>query len=78
MMPPPSSADPADEGIPAAAPGRGAPEPSPGLGIEGEEPDVAPGPPDGDDEGRPARGEPPFRTPDLGEVGPDQPKRPEM
>ena len=76
MMPPPFSADPSDEGIPAADPGQGAPEPAPGFGVEGEEPDVSGG--DEDAEGRPAPSEPPFRTPDPDEVGPDQPKRPEM
>ena len=30
---------PHDDGIPAADPGAGAPEPAPGFGIEGEEPD---------------------------------------
>ncbi|MCT2581552.1 hypothetical protein [Actinophytocola gossypii] len=31
--------DPGDEDIPAADPGRGAPEPAPGFGPEGVEPD---------------------------------------
>jgi len=70
MMPPPFSADPSDEGIPAADPGAGAPEPAPGFGIEGDAPE--------DDEGRPAASEPPFRTPDPKQVGQAQPKRPEM
>jgi hypothetical protein len=70
MMPPPFSADPSDDGIPAADPGAGAPEPAPGFGIGGEDPDVVPDQDAGDDEGRPARGEPPFRTPDPREVGP--------
>ncbi|WP_206340163.1 hypothetical protein [Blastococcus litoris] len=79
MMPPPFSTDDPDEsGIPAADPGRGAPGTAPGFGVEGEEPDVAAEDDLGDDEGRPARGEPPFRTPDPDRVGPDQPKRPEM
>jgi hypothetical protein len=78
MMPPPFSADPSDEGIPAADPGAGAPEPAPGFGIEGEDPDVAPGGAPEDDEGRPAASEPPFRTPDPKQVGQAQPKRPEM
>jgi hypothetical protein len=79
MMPPPFSADdPSEGGIPAADPGQGAPEPAPGFGVGGEEPDVAEPEDPGDDEGRPARGEPPFRTPDPDEVGPAQPKRPEM
>jgi hypothetical protein len=71
MMPPPfSSDDPSEGGIPAADPGAGAPEPAPGFGVEGEEPDMAP---DGaeDDEGRPASSEPPFRTPDPRELGPE-------
>jgi hypothetical protein len=51
MMPPPfSTDDPAEGGIPAADPGTGAPEPAPGFGIEGEEPDVVPGGAQGDDE----------------------------
>lgn len=42
MMPPPfSTDDPSEGGIPAADPGQGAPEPAPGFGIGGEEPDVA-------------------------------------
>ncbi|SFF59163.1 hypothetical protein SAMN05216574_11855 [Blastococcus tunisiensis] len=76
MMPPPFSADPSDEGIPAADPGQGAPETAPGFGVEEEEPDVPAG--DEDDEGRPATGEPPFHTPDPAEIGEPQPKRPEM
>ncbi len=79
MMPPPFSADPSDDGIPAADPGAGAPPPSPGFGIEGEAPDViAPDEATEDDEERPAPGETPFRSPRPGEVGPAQPKRPEM
>ena len=68
MMPPPFSAGPPDDGIPAADPGQGAPEPAPGFGIGGEEPDVIAD--EDDDEGRPAGGEPPFRTPDPRELGP--------
>jgi hypothetical protein len=69
MMPPPfSSDDPAEGGIPAADPGQGAPEPAPGFGVEGEEPDDATGEAPEDEEGRPARGEPPFRTPDPGQA----------
>ena len=60
-----------DDGIPAADPGAGAPEPAPGFGIGGEEPDLvdpteevsapaADGGADGDD--------PPFRTPDPDDV----------
>ena len=81
MMPPPFSADPSDEGIPAADPGAGAPEPSPGFGIEGEDPDVVPAedPSPQDAQAAPAPpAETPFRTPDPREVGSDQPKRPEM
>jgi len=70
MMPPPSSAGPADEGIPAADAGTGAPEPAPGFGIAGEEPDVAPGE-DPQAAGREADDETPFRTPDPREIGPD-------
>jgi len=62
-----------DEGIPAADPGSGAPEPAAGFGIGGEEPDLVdptqevPAPvaddgADGDD------GDPPFRTPDPDDV----------
>ena len=70
MMPPPFSADPSDEGIPAADPGQGAPEPAPGFGIGGEEPDVVPG----EDAAEPhvPDGETRFRTPDPREVGPTE------
>ncbi|NEK56930.1 hypothetical protein GCU56_03470 [Geodermatophilus sabuli] len=57
-----------DDGIPAADPGAGAPEPAEGFGIEGEEPDrpeEAEQPQVG--AGQPA--DPPFRTPDPHEVG---------
>jgi hypothetical protein len=40
---PPESQGTGEGGIPAADPGAGAPEPSPGFGIEGEEPDVVDG-----------------------------------
>ena len=71
MMPPPFSSDPSDDGIPAADPGAGAPEPAPGFGIGGEEPDVAPGE-DRQTGDRPTDDvETPFRTPDPGEIGPD-------
>lgn len=70
MMPPPFSADPSDEGIPAADPGQGAPEKAPGFGIEGEDPDLTTDN-RADDEGRPALGEPPFRTPDPKDIGPE-------
>ena len=69
-MPPPFSADPSEaDGIPAADPGAGAPEPSPGFGIGGEEPDVVAD----EDAERPQNlsGDTPFRTPDPREVGPD-------
>ncbi|MGY1806842.1 hypothetical protein ACI8AF_05685 [Blastococcus sp. SYSU D00669] len=63
-----------DQGIPAADPGAGAPEPADGFGIEGEEPDVAhaqPGdradPPD--DPPDLPRDDVPFRTPDPRDVG---------
>ncbi len=73
MMPPPFSADPSDEGIPAADPGTGAPEPSEGFGIGGEEPDVVPAEDptaeDAEAAPRPPTGAP-FRTPDPREIGP--------
>ena len=58
-----------DEGIPAADPGAGAPEPAPGFGIGGEEPDR---PEETDrreeqpsaDAGGQHADPPPFRTPD--------------
>jgi hypothetical protein len=58
------------DGIPAADPCAGAPEPAPGFGIAGEEPDQVdpteevPGP--GSDDG--ADRETPFRTPDPDDV----------
>lgn len=59
MMPPPFTAGPEDEGIPAADPGAGAPPTAPGYGIEGEDPDVVR--PEGDgapgDEAQPNRPE---------------------
>lgn len=74
MMPPPFSADPADEGIPAADPGAGAPEPAEGFGIGGEDPDVvpaeAPGPEDEEAAPPPPSGTP-FRTPAPREIGPE-------
>ena len=59
---------PPDDGVPAADPGPGAPEPAEGFGVGGEEPDLgAPGehadPPDL------PRDDVPFRTPDPREVG---------
>ena len=56
---------PAEDGIPAADAGRGAPPPAEGFGVAGEEPDRVEG-----DTGAPdvADGETPFRTPDPGEL----------
>ncbi len=77
MMPPPFSADPSDGGIPAADPGTGAPEPAPGFGIGGEDPDVVPAEDPQPEEARKAeRADLPesgatFRTPDPREIGPD-------
>jgi hypothetical protein len=57
-----------DDGIPAADAGAGAPPPAEGFGVGGEEPDrpeeadASPA----DDDGH--RGNPPFRTPDPGDV----------
>jgi hypothetical protein len=59
-----------DDGIPAADPGAGAPEPAEGFGVGGEEPDV---PADREDDGTTAAGEDsPFPTPDPDELGPDR------
>ena len=63
-----------DGGIPAADPGLGAPDPAAGFGIGGEEPDPPeevdpaeePAQPSAGSAGRSA--DPPFRTPDPGEV----------
>jgi hypothetical protein len=63
---------PRDDGIPAADPGAGAPEPAPGYGPEAEEPDLPEEPdrpeqPDPEADARAADGpdeDPPFRTPD--------------
>ncbi len=63
-----------DETIAAADPGSGAPEPAPGFGIGGEDPDRAEGqeedpPSEGDPSSSPAaEGDVPFRTPDPQEV----------
>ncbi|WP_258724631.1 hypothetical protein [Cellulomonas sp. NS3] len=61
-----------DPGVPAADVGHGGPPPAEGFGVEGEEPDRVP---DGDaeaaDEGALRPGtldDPPFRTPDPGEL----------
>ncbi|MGY1827094.1 MULTISPECIES: hypothetical protein [unclassified Blastococcus] len=63
-----------DDGIPAADPGAGAPQPAEGFGVGGEEPDRAP---ETDRPGTGAGGEdadppedPPFRTPDPRDIGP--------
>jgi hypothetical protein len=55
-----------DEGIPAADPGAGAPEPAEGFGIGGEEPDRPEEQPPADGGGDHADppDDPPFRTPD--------------
>ncbi|MGY1601570.1 hypothetical protein [Geodermatophilus sp. SYSU D00815] len=60
-----------DDGIPAADPGAGGPEPAEGFGIEGEEPDVAhherADPPD--DPPDLPRDDVSFRTPDPRDIG---------
>jgi hypothetical protein len=71
-----------DDGIPAADPGAGAPAPADGFGIGGEEPDRPEGSDRPGGVGAPGTGatetgmqqsaedgDPPFRTPDPGEVG---------
>ena len=63
-----------DDGIPAADPGAGAPEPAEGFGIEGEEPDrsaeaTRPSAEGGDVQADPPE-DPPFRTPDPHDLGP--------
>lgn len=73
MMDPldPFSGREADDGIPAADPGAGAPPTADGFGIGGEEPDRAPETDDAggrEDADRPE--DPPFRTPDPHDVGP--------
>lgn len=63
-----------DDGIPAADPGAGAPPTADGFGVGGEEPDR---PEDAGTQDADAHGttgdrpddDPPFRTPDPGEVG---------
>ncbi len=63
-----------DDGIPAADPGAGAPPTADGFGVGGEEPDR---PEDAGTRDADAHGttgdrpddDPPFRTPDPGEVG---------
>jgi hypothetical protein len=70
---PPFRADPSDDGIPAADPGAGAPEPAPGFGIGGEDPDVVaagdPAPEEAE-KADPRAGESAFRTPDPRDIGP--------
>jgi hypothetical protein len=66
------------DGIAAADPGQGAPEPAEGFGVEGEEPDVT----DVDPDVMPVedattyghRTDTPFRTPDPREVGRERSK----
>ncbi|MGY1622740.1 hypothetical protein ACI789_11145 [Geodermatophilus sp. SYSU D00965] len=56
-----------DDGIPAADPGAGAPAPAEGYGVGGEEPDrPEERQPSADDGGQHA--DPPFRTPDPGDL----------
>jgi hypothetical protein len=56
-----------DDGIPAADPGAGGPEPAEGFGVGGEEPDRPEGRrPSADDGGQHA--DPPFRTPDPDDI----------
>ena len=72
-VPPDAQGKPDGGGIPAADPGAGAPEPAPGFGIGGEDPDVVgaddPAPEEAERAGRP-QDDPPFRTPDPRELGP--------
>lgn len=58
-----------DDGIPAADAGTGAPPPAEGSGIGGEEPDRPERSTGHADAEMPA--DPPFRTPDPTEIGPD-------
>jgi hypothetical protein len=66
------------DGIPAADPGQGGPDPADGFGVDGGEPDVmpdndAPGDDTMDDHtGEEIRAGTPFRTPDPREVGPER------
>jgi hypothetical protein len=60
----------ADDGIPAADAGNGAPPPAEGFGVGGEEPDT----PERTDEDAPAaapQSDTAFRTPDPAELGPE-------
>lgn len=65
-----------DDGVPAADPGAGAPEPAEGFGVAGEEPDRTAGHEGGfhadppDDPPDSPRDDVPFRTPDPTELGP--------
>ncbi|MCF6744012.1 hypothetical protein E9529_06935 [Blastococcus sp. KM273128] len=73
MMDPldPFSGREADDGIPAADPGAGAPPTADGFGIGGEEPDRAPETDRAGAGGSADQAEdPPFRTPDPHDVGP--------
>ena len=75
MMPPPFSADPSDDGIPAADPGAGAPAPSPGFGLGGEDPDVVPAEEQTEEnaeKGDLLTGDTAFRTPDPHEIGSEE------
>ncbi|PZA20148.1 hypothetical protein DMO24_16955 [Modestobacter versicolor] len=58
-----------DDGIPAADAGTGAPPPAEGFGVGGEEPDR----PEetGEGSGGAPDADPPFRTPDPTQVGPE-------
>ena len=60
-----------DEGIPAADPGAGAPPPADGFGVGGEEPDRQEQKPADDAVDAVADDDPPFRTPDPTQIGPD-------
>jgi len=62
-----------DEGIPAADPGAGAPPPAEGFGVGGEEPDRPEEEPADETAGAGAEApeDPPFRTPDPTDIGPD-------
>jgi hypothetical protein len=73
MMPPPFNASSSDEGIPAADAGAGAPEPAPGFGLAGEDPDTVPPEDPQPEEAQKADDaavESTFRTPDPTRIGP--------
>ena len=59
----------ADDGIPAADAGNGAPPPAEGFGLDGEEPD-RPEETSADSPAASRGSDTPFRTPDPTEVGP--------